>query len=79
MPKTLSAKTLKLVPAINCNLKVWGMHITRERYSVGRVKESSILAVLCQFIEPGLRLHVVRFIFALHKKEYRIGRMFRYT
>ena len=22
MPKTLSAKTLKLVPAINCNLKV---------------------------------------------------------
>ena len=23
MPKTLSAKTLKLVPAINCNLKVY--------------------------------------------------------
>ena len=27
MPKTLSAKTLKLVPAINCNLKVFKLNI----------------------------------------------------
>ena len=26
-----------------------------------------------------LRLHVARFKFALHKKEYHIGRIFRYT
>ena len=26
-----------------------------------------------------LRLHIARFIFALHKKKYHIGRIFRYT
>ena len=54
---------------------------TRKCYNIGPAKASSTYiggCILRNFIEPVL-FGVAWFIFALHKKKYHIGRIFRYT